>query len=121
MAIFNMTQHAPTAEQVAAGVGPRIQEVCDLLTFETLPDAGEIESRAKALVALVPQGTEEVMIGGAPFLMAVLQNQLHYKGLVAVFSFSVRVSTEETLPNGEVRKVNTFRHAGWVRPQTGMW
>lgn len=60
MKIVNLTQHAGTAEQLAAGVadlGATSLELKRLLTFDSLPTREEIEARA-------------AMIGGAPFLMA---------------------------------------------------
>ena len=54
------------------------------------------------------------MIGGAPYLMAPLEKELRGWGLVPVYAFSVRESTEVVQDDGSVRKVNTFRHAGWV-------
>lgn len=77
----------------------------------------EIEQRATALadVAANAKGDPDVaMIGGAPFLMASLERALAAVQMRAVYAFSVRVSAEQAQPDGSVRKVQTFRHAGWV-------
>lgn len=117
--IINLTQHMATPEQVAAGVTePRDKaEVQRLLTFEVLPTMAEIKERAAALasVAANAKGNPDVaMIGGAPFLMAPLEMALASVQMQAVYAFSVRESAEQVQPDGSVRKVQTFRHAGWV-------
>lgn len=127
MKVLNLTQHAPTADQVAAGVydhPDRATEVARLLTFDALPTLEEIRQRAESLSWLAhearpvgPKGTfdgDAVMIGGAPWLMAPLITALRLRGLRPVFAFSVRESVEETLPDGSVRKSAVFRHCGFV-------
>jgi hypothetical protein len=59
-------------------------------------------------------GDLSAMIGGAPYLMSALEEALDTQGIGAVYAFSVRESTEQTAPDGSVRKVNVFRHAGFV-------
>ena len=54
------------------------------------------------------------MIGGAPYLMAPLETALRVIGIEPVYAFSTRASVEQTMPDGSVRKVNDFRHAGFV-------
>jgi len=39
---------------------------------------------------------------------------LRDQGIEPVYAFSVRESIEQTQPDGSVRKVNVFRHAGFV-------
>lgn len=55
-AILNLTQHAATPEQQAAGVvdfAPEIKaQVQSLLTFDTLPTSSEIHARAKKLAGV---------------------------------------------------------------------
>jgi len=105
-----------------------------LLTFETLPTAAEVSERAEQLAAfacgwvdrLFPvgrhwSGDEEeparrVMIGGAPFLMAPLEASLRAAGFRPIHAFSIRESAEQLQPDGGVRKVAVFRHAGFVEP-----
>lgn len=119
-AIFNLTQHAPTPEQAAAGVLQSTKEVQDLLTFKSLPSREEIWTRADALVGMVkaagfgfPSGTQ-VMVGGAPYLMAPLVEALKNEGFKPVFSFTERVSVEKDNGDGTVTKTNVFKHVGWV-------
>ena len=133
--IINLTQHQATPEQVAAGVvdlPPAVRELLLMeLTFETLPSAEEIEDRAAFIAALalgfassrvdedldnagaLPQGVR-AMIGGAPYLMSALEVALLDAGIQPVYAFSIRESREEQQADGSVRKVNIFRHAGFV-------
>ena len=48
--------------------------------------------------------------------MAALEAALREKGLTPVYAFSLRESVEETLEDGTVRKVNRFKHLGFVHP-----
>ena len=50
--IINLTQHEPTTEQVEAGVGPRHQEVAELLTLPADYRRRDLVERAKALANL---------------------------------------------------------------------
>lgn len=135
MIIINLTQHQATPEQVAAGVVDLPPAVRDLLlkelTFDTLPSAEEIEDRAAHIAALamdfttsqlgdemanagaVPRGVR-AMIGGAPYLMSALEAALLDACIQPVYAFSVRESIEEVQPDGSVRKINVFRHGGFV-------
>ncbi len=117
--ILNLTQHPATAEQVAAGVVDLPAEprafLQRLLTFTALPSRREVDQRAEQIAALVEPATcKQVMIGGAPYLMAPLERHLEALGIEPLYAYSERVSIEEPQPDGTVRKVNTFRHAGWV-------
>jgi hypothetical protein len=140
MSIINLTQHPATPEQVAAGVfdlPPNLRgDLSALLTFDAIPGVEEIKVRAHdiglmaAMLASGADRTEEVdgevadtdrgafalqaMIGGAPYLMAPLESALRENGIEPVYAFSVRESVEQTQPDGTVRKVNIFRHAGFV-------
>ena len=126
MTILNLTQHPATPEQIAAGVvdlpASERAMVGKLLTFETLPEAGEVFDRAYALAAAASEslgalGVEvfgQVMIGGAPWLMAALETALRDSGIEPLYAFSVRESAEQVQADGTVRKVNVFRHAGFV-------
>lgn len=80
--ILNLTQHAATAEQIAAGVRDlnphhgEIQQLKALLTFESLPTAEDVYERAYAIAALAQSYFVDVaMIGGAPYLMGALERQ----------------------------------------------
>jgi len=140
--IVNMTQHPATPEQLAAGVfDPTPEEraeIVALLTFDTLPEKGEIEERAEelALTALAILAARErslshqererlmergtvtyfAMIGGAPYLMPHLENEMVGAGVNPLYAFSTRESVEETLPDGSVKKTAVFRHKGFVAP-----
>jgi hypothetical protein len=59
---------------------------------------------------------DRVMLGGAPFFMEALSRNCRECSLVPVFAFSRRESVEQTMPDGTVRKVASFRHLGFVEP-----
>ena len=115
--ILNLTQHQATPEQVSAGVvEPRLKsEVVKALTFESLPSLDEVKHRARKLgMIATASGYMEAMIGGAPYLMRPLEEELLRRDITPVYAFSVRESVEETLPDGSVRKTQVFKHTGWV-------
>ena len=118
MAILNFTQHAATAEQVAAGVIDLMQHdlasLKELLTFTSLPTSDDVYERAYAIAELAQNMlAERVMIGGAPFLMPVLQMALQKRGITVLYAFSERVSVEKEI-EGKVIKTNEFKHSGFV-------
>ena len=55
-----------------------------------------------------------VMLGGAPWMMSALEKAAHLGGLSVCYAFSKRVSEEQHQPDGTVRKVNTFKHQGFI-------
>jgi hypothetical protein len=118
--IINLTQHAATPEQIAAGVvdltGWHRDELVRLLTFDSLPSEDELSERAKRIATLASghATASAAMIGGAPYLMAPLQYWLERAGITPVYAYSVRTSEEQAQADGSVRKVNVFRHAGFV-------
>lgn len=136
--ILNMTQHAASAEQKAAGtvdLAPsEAAELRRLLTFNELPTEKQIEERAAAIVGLarahfrklmgrVASGAIEgedirCMIGGAPFLMPALTQAMRRGGFVPVCAFSRRESVEESLADGSVVKRSVFQHLGFVELST---
>ncbi len=119
MKTLNLTQHPATPEQVAAGVvEPENKErVRDLLTFNNLPDFGELVERAGKLARIAKDaGAEAAMIGGAPFFMRALENALVSLGIRPVYAFSTREVVEEVQEDGSVRKTAIFRHKGFVYP-----
>lgn len=100
-------------------------DLVKLLTFEELPDQALVTERAVAIARMAaerfqlaaysrPAAPDAVMVGGVPFLMAPLERALAFEGLCPVYAFSRRESAEEPQPDGSVRKVNIFRHAGFV-------
>ena len=119
MRILNLTQHQATQEQLAEGVFEPLQEmkktIQNLLTFDHLPTKEEIERTAQALAWLADAtGAEAAMIGGAPFLMSALEERLNALNIQPLYAFSVRESVEQVQQDGSVRKVNVFRHLGFV-------
>ena len=120
MKTLNLTQHPATAEQIQAGViEPKDKEAARLLlTFSSLPTEAEVKEIALALTGLVlqeedKQDFQQVMLGGAPFLMHPLHTSLSKWGFDVVYAFSERVS-EEKVVDGEVIKTSAFRHVGFV-------
>jgi hypothetical protein len=128
--ILNLTQHVATEEQTAQlVVEPRMckAEIRKLLTFEEIPSKEEIEVRATKLAEIAVSEANHyagdtdneiwitrVMIGGAPYLMGALEKALRECGFTPVYAFSKRESEEITQPDGSVRKVQVFRHCGFV-------
>lgn len=121
--IINLTQHNASPEQLTAGVVDVSAELKDylsaLLTFSTLPTKEEIDEAAMKVAAMAvfcTQGSTApaAMIGGAPFFMAPLEVALRHCGIKPLYAFSERVSEEKMDADGTVRKVNIFKHKGFV-------
>ena len=118
MKIINLTQHAPSTEQLSAGVEPNDEKASEFvagqLVFDTLPTSDEVNQRARALALFAyGEGAEAAMIGGAPWLMRPLAAELRFNGIKPLFAFSKRVS-EETIVDGEGVKTSRFKHLGFV-------
>ena len=116
--ILNLTQHAATEDQIAAGVvEPKDKiRIAALLTFETLPTRGDIMERADALARIAASEVYgAALIGGAPYLMSPLEAALTHLGIVPFYAFSLRDSVEEKMPDGSMRKTQLFRQVGFVR------
>lgn len=132
MKILNLTQHNATPDQVKAGVVNVREEdkalLQELLTFDNIPTADEMEARAQdlAVFALTYDitGSEEmdnsevnclhVMIGGAPFFMSFLEKALKANYLIPMYAFSKREVIEEPHLDGTVLKKQVFKHLGFV-------
>jgi len=128
--ILNLTQHVSTDEQKAQlVVEPRMckEKIRKLLTFEEIPTKEEIEARAKELARIAVSEASmyagdtdneiwitRVMIGGAPYLMGALEKALRECGFTPVYAFSKRESEEIPQPDGSVKKIQVFRHIGFV-------
>lgn len=56
----------------------------------------------------------KAMIGGAPFLVPLIAAELRKFGIEPLLAVSDRITVEEPQPDGTVRKVAVFRHAGFV-------
>ena len=121
--IINLTQHNATPEQITAGVvdvpAELKAELSALLTFNNLPSKEEIDEAAMkvaAMAVICTQGSTApvAMIGGAPFLMSALEAALRHYGIKPLYAFSERASEEKIEADGTVRKVNYFKHKGFV-------
>lgn len=123
--IINLTQHPGTPEQgVTDLAGDELAALKQALTFDAIPTAGEVAERAEYIAELACMnglGGEDddpiptrAMIGGAPYLMAPLERALRNVGIEPLYAFSTRESVEQAQQDGAVRKVNVFRHAGFV-------
>ncbi len=115
----NLTQHKATPEQIAAGVTdlPDVvrEHLIKVLTFDELPSRKLIKLHAEEVAFLArPYVNRAAMIGGAPFLMGPLTDALKALNITPVFAFSRRESVESVQPDGSVKKVAVFRHAGFV-------
>lgn len=125
--IINLTQHTATSDQLAAGVvdlpHAARQRLVDALTVNAPPTQHEIIERARFVAHLVSGDSiaadglqaDVAMIGGAPWMMRALEDALLELGIQPVYAFSVRESTEQIQPDGGIRKVAVFRHAGFIR------
>jgi len=139
--ILNLTQHSATPEQQSQGVvepsAELKQKIKQLLTFEELPEYSDIMERAEKLVDLIEDEylpdlekrgviqvssegqadfeVEGVLIGGAPYLMAPLEEELIEAGFVPLYAFAKRVVEERQEPDGTVKKITVFRHQGFIR------
>lgn len=119
--MINLTQHSATPDQKDAGVIDLADtsKLKGLITFDEPPGIEELLRRAEAIAQIaVGVGAKEAMIGGAPYLMAPLETALGRKGIRAYYAFSRRESVEKIDPDGSVRKVSVFRHAGFVPSAT---
>ena len=120
--IFNLTQHDPTPEQVAAGVSLRDAYVAaEIRALLTVPSAELRGADADALltkravrlaqIADASTGYEgRVMIGGQLELTPIVARCLRLRGLIPVYSVSDRVSRDVVQPDGAVKKVSEFAH-----------
>jgi hypothetical protein len=113
--ILNLTQHAVSPEQIAAGVVEPVNKkaVQTLLTFDYLPKRLEIMERARSLANLAI-GYDGAMIGGAAYLVTRLEVMLDALGIKALHAFSVRESVDTIMPDGSTKKVAVFKHKGFV-------
>ena len=133
--ILNMTQHAASTEQKAAGtvdlMGAEAADLKRLLNFDNLPTGQQIKDRADAIADLARDyllkigertdipgegraGNIRCMIAGAPFLMPALTQAMRSRGIVPVCAFSRRESVDEDQADGSVIKRSVFRHLGFV-------
>ena len=117
MNILNLTQHVASPEQIEAGVFEPVEKskIQYLLTFNEIPTQGGLEKNALLLAAEArSEGATHCMIGGAPFFMSYLETALRTVGIVPLYAFSVRESTDVVMEDGSTKKINIFRHKGFV-------
>lgn len=131
--ILNLTQHVATPEQIEAGVfepsAEDKKEIQRLLTFEEIKETESwnmfqrAEKIAKIVIKYFPDeyDSEETnrgyaMIGGAPYFMSKLERVLSSEDfdICPMYAFSKRESVDQHQPDGSVKKVQVFRHAGFV-------
>lgn len=118
--ILNLTVHSATIEQIDAGViEPNSKkEIISLLTFDELPNKNEIILRATKLIQIIEEeknhnNFDSVMLGGAPFLMSILEVLLKTKNFKPLYSFTKRVANESII-DGVIHKNSIFKHCGFV-------
>lgn len=125
MDILNATQHNATLDQIDVVDLPPAAAfaVRSCLTVDTLPTHREIVQRCIAIAEILEQYVQDsgiltigqkVMISGAPWMMSFLEAELWARGFVPVYAFSVRASVETIGEDGSVKKVNVFRHVGYM-------
>jgi hypothetical protein len=116
-----LTQHAGSPDQSLDGlVEPSAEEkkgIVSLISFDDIPSSEEMGQRAEKLAEIVfENGCNAAMIGGAPYFQAPLERALVVKAIKPLYAFSKRESEDQIQPDGSVRKVAVFCHAGWVAP-----
>ena len=117
--ILNLTQHNATEEQIAQGVVDLAPDLAanirGMLNFNEIPTTEELFKRADAIAKIAEEeGATHAMIGGAPYFMSPLEGALLTHGITPLYAFSIRESQEVVQEDGSVRKVNIFRHIGFV-------
>ena len=118
--VINLTQHEPTDDQKAI-----IKNWVDLsdaekasvkknLTFHPQEVTKYVIMGRAAMLATLAKtkGAKYAHIGGAPYLMAHLEDCLKQAGIIPLYSLTERV-TEEKVINGEVTKTSVFKCAGF--------
>ena len=115
--VANLTQLKPTPEQVEFNVTDTLVP-SDLLTFDNIPTSTDLKSRAVE-VASYANGFKQAMIGGAPYFMSYLEQELKNNGVQPLYSFTQRVSVEEVVMDENLnlitKKTSVFKHIGFVK------
>jgi len=124
--ILNLTQHQATKEQAEAGIVEPCEKkyIQKLLTFNEFPSRELIKKRAKLLAGYAHlwfnrKGVDKyherkALIGGAPYIMSALENELKKYRIEPLYSFSQRISEEKEI-DGKVVKTNVFKHIGFIK------
>lgn len=130
--VLNLTPTDATPDQVTAGAveldHETRAEVLRLHAWEAIPDSLEIHQRAERLAKIAEAWAGRVdpenqlvlgaMVGGAPGLVAALEDRLTCYEVEPVYSFALPEVVVEVRLGGAVREERTvLRHAGWVRPE----
>jgi hypothetical protein len=112
--IVNLTQHKSTKDQNVTDLeGKEAELLVRALTFDDMPSQEAINNRASVIASLAV-GFDAAMIGGAPYLMAPLEQALIKRGIAPYYAFSRRISEEREDEYGIVHKINVFKHEGFV-------
>lgn len=112
--ILNLTQHTSTPEQGVKDLeGQQLEILRTALNFDILPTHEAIRNRAM-LIASLAKGYDAAMIGGAPFLMTVLEHELLKLGITPYYAFTQRITEERVDESGAVIKTSFFKHEGFV-------
>ena len=116
---INLTQHRASKEQIEQGVVDLCEEdrekLIELLTFDSLPRwwESELDTRAIKIVDILFSKKEnclgKAMLGGAPYLMSLLEDRLKKVGIEPFYAFTKRVVEEK-----DGVKTSTFKHLGFV-------
>lgn len=117
MKIANITQHSATQEQIAEGIFDLFPEdrerLNKLLTFSPQYTKVDLQEAAQGVVCILREyDCYAAMIGGLPAFMPVLERAMIEAGMAVSYARSERVSVDQQMPDGTVRKTAVFRHAG---------
>lgn len=115
--IINLTQNLATAEQIKAGVQEPSakKELERLLTFESMPDMGEIVARANAIADIAhKEGADAALIDGVAFLMHPLHMALEKKGIEPLYAFYDCRLVKKVVGKA-VMKNNVREHVGFIK------
>ena len=124
--IINLTQHQPTAEQVAAGVVNLRRDLLEslnlCLNFEAQYAKEDLELSAKSIIALLfhngSSGVgQRVMVGGMPSFMLILEKTLLQAGFRVLYAKTDRISEDQPQEDGTVRKISVFKHIGFYEAE----
>ena len=125
MKFVNLTQHALTEDQVKSLIDLGFDEdsiqvypdpyTKQKLTFEKLPSMAEVREAAWDLAySAKAKAATNVMIGGAPYLMRPLEEELEILDITYHYAFTERKTTEKVNEDGTVEKTSIFVFAGWI-------
>jgi hypothetical protein len=121
--VINITQHNTSPDQVEAGIEDLSPDhktrLKELLTFDEIPHLGDIWQRADTIVSFLTDecgldpDKHAIMVGGAPFFLPALVEELRTEGFIVYHAFTKRVVEEK---DGVKKAV--FRHEGLIKDVT---